>query len=116
MQKLCGMALSLSLLLALPACEKQPASLAGQTQDFLVKGVVKELEPDGKTVLIRHEAIPNYMAAMTMPFEVNDTNLLRGLRPGDEIKFHLVVTPDKGWIDRLTLLRSNAPWACSTAA
>ncbi|MGO8699999.1 MAG: SCO family protein [Limisphaerales bacterium] len=109
MQKLRGAALALSLTLALAACDKQPASLAGQTQDFFVKGVVKELEPDGKTILIRHEAISNYMAAMTMPFEVNDTNLLRGLQAGDEIKFHLVVAPDRGWIDHITLLRSNAP-------
>jgi len=115
MQKLRGTAVILSLTLALAACDKPPASTAGRTQDFSVKGVVRELEPDGKTVLIRHEAISNYMAAMTMPFEVNDTNLLRGLRAGDEIKFHLVVTPDKGWIDRITLLRSNAP-ADSAAA
>jgi protein SCO1/2 len=108
MQKLCGMALNLSLLLALAACDQQPPSPAGQRQDFFVKGLVKELEPDGKTVLIRHEAISNYMAAMTMPFEVNDSNLLRGLRAGDEINFHLVVTPDKGWIDRISLLHTNA--------
>ena len=109
MQKLRGAALALSFALALSACDKQPAARAGQTQDFSVKGVVKEVEPDGKTVLIRHEAISNYMAAMTMPFEVNDTNLLHGLQAGDEIKFHLVVSPDKGWIDRISLLRSNAP-------
>lgn len=75
----------------------------------MVKGVVKEVEPDGKTAVIRHEAISNYMPAMTMPFEVSDTNLLRGLQSGDEIKFHLVVTPQRGWIDSITLLRSNVP-------
>jgi len=68
----------------------------------MVNGVVKELEPDGKTVVIQHEAISNYMAAMTMPFEVHDTNLLRGLKPGDAIAFHLVVTSAEGWIDSIT--------------
>ena len=34
------------------------------------------LEPNGKAVRIKHEAIPGYMAAMTMPFDVKDTNEL----------------------------------------
>lgn len=73
-----------------------PASPAEQT--YAAIGVIKELEPDGKTVVVQHEAISNYMAAMTMPFEVHDTNLLRGLKPGDTIAFQLVVTPKEGWI------------------
>jgi len=115
MQKLCGITLLCAILLALAGCDRQSAAETDQTRDFLVQGLVKELEPDGKTVLIHHEAITNYMAAMTMPFEVNDTNLLRGLHSGDEIQFHLVVTPAKGWIDRITLLRSNAPTEAAAA-
>ena len=38
----------------------------------MAKGTVMELKPDGRTVVIRHEAISNYMAAMTMPFKVKD--------------------------------------------
>jgi protein SCO1/2 len=82
---------------------------------FVVKGVVKELEPDGRTAVIRHEAIPNYMPAMTMPFEVKDTNLLRGVQVGDAITFHLVVTPKAGWIESITRLPSNAPDAVAPA-
>jgi ABC-type phosphonate transport system ATPase subunit len=36
--------------------------------DWRVAGTV-DLNKDGKTVDIRHEAIPDYMPAMTMPFE-----------------------------------------------
>jgi protein SCO1 len=78
-------------------------------QVFTVKGVIKELEPDGKTAVIRHEAIPGYMQAMTMPFEARDTNLLRGLQAGDVISFQLAVTPTEGWIQSITKLSSNAP-------
>lgn len=81
----------------------EPASQTS-TQIFNVKGVVKELKPDGKTVLIRHEEIPNYMAAMTMPFEVKNTNELAGLRPGDEVGFRMLVTDKEGWIEQLTRL------------
>ena len=57
--------------------------------------------PSGNTVIIQHEEISNYMAGMTMPFEVKDTNELRGLQAGDTVAFHLVVTPTNGWIERL---------------
>ena len=72
------------------------------TQIFSVKGVVKELKPDGRTIVIKHEEIPNYMAAMTMPFEARITNELAGLKPGDEVSFRLLVTDQEGWIDQIT--------------
>src|SRR6266853_6430300 len=76
------------------------------TQFFSVTGVVKELKPDGKMVVIQHEEIPNYMRAMTMPFEVRATNELAGLKPGDQISFRLLVTEKDGWIDQLMKLGS----------
>ena len=80
-------------------CDKE--TNATDTQTYAAKGIVKELEPDGKTVVISHEAISNYMAAMTMPFEVRDTNELHGLSAGDSITFRLVVTPTHGWIENI---------------
>ena len=77
------------------------------TQIFSVTGVVKELKPDGRMVVIQHEEIPNYMKAMTMPFEVRNTNELAGLKPGDRISFRMLVTEKDGWIDRLTKLGST---------
>ena len=77
------------------------------TQNFVVKGVVQKLDSTGNTIVIRHDAIPNYMPAMTMPFQTSDTNILRGLQPGDVIEFHLVVTPKEGWIDAITNLHLN---------
>lgn len=83
-------------------CGKEPSPANSQT--FVAKGIVKELEPDGKTVVISHEAITNYMPAMTMPFEARDTNDLRGLSAGDSITFHMVVTPTHGWIEDIIKL------------
>ncbi len=85
-------------------------------QVYTVKGVIKELGPDGKTAVIRHEAIPGYMQAMTMPFEVKDTNLLTGLKAGDVISFDLAVTPTEGWIQALTKIGSAAPEQTAQAA
>src|SRR6185436_12077732 len=82
------------------------------TQTFQVKGVVVELEADGKTVKIKHEEIPGYMGAMTMPFETRDTNELRGLAAGDPVSFRMTVTETDGWIDQIRKLdapRTNTP-------
>jgi protein SCO1 len=92
----------------LTACHQKNSQPAAKMQVFDVKGVIQELEPDGKTAVIRHEAISGYMEAMTMPFEVRDTNLLRGLKAGDAISFKLAVTPTEGWIAALTKLDSPA--------
>lgn len=71
-------------------------------QSFAVKGVLREIKADGRTAVIRHEEITNYMAAMTMPFHVLDTNELTGLKAGDEIAFRLLVTEEESWIDHIT--------------
>ena len=53
-----------------------------------MRGVVQEIPPDHRHVTIKHEAIPGYMAAMTMDFSVRDTNALASLAPGDDITVH----------------------------
>ncbi|HZM02692.1 MAG TPA: SCO family protein [Candidatus Saccharimonadales bacterium] len=100
MQTLCRLYIaSLCALLVLTARGQSPAPAR---QVFEVRGVVRALEPDGKTVVIQHEAIPHYMDAMTMPFEVHDSKELRGLQPGDAILFRMVVTPAEGWVEGIT--------------
>jgi protein SCO1/2 len=81
----------------------EPASLpSANLQSFMAQGAVMELRPDGRTVVIRHEAISNYMAAMTMPFQVKTPAELAGLRRGDEVSFRLQVTESASWVDQLT--------------
>lgn len=79
------------------------------TQVFTVKGVVRELRPEHREVVIRHEAIPGYMAAMTMPFTVRDPAELTGVEPGDTVQFRLTVTTEEGWIDQVRVLRRAEP-------
>jgi len=96
----------LSALLFLTACRKSAPPSGRQT--FIVRGVVKELPGDGKTVVIQHEAISNYMAAMTMPFEAHDPKELEGLVPGEAITFHLVVTATDGWVEQIVPREASA--------
>jgi protein SCO1/2 len=61
-------------------------------------GVVEELKLENHMVVIRQEAISNYMDAMTMPFKVKDTNELTGLQRGSKIDFELYVGKDESWV------------------
>ncbi|MEN9576172.1 MAG: hypothetical protein RL514_4027 [Verrucomicrobiota bacterium] len=79
-----------------------PVSVSTNLQTFFVRGVVKELKPDGKTVVVEHEEIPNYMAKMTMPFKVKDTNQITGLGTNDTIHFRFNVAEYESWIDQVT--------------
>jgi protein SCO1/2 len=72
---------------------------ATNVRSFMAKGTVMEFKPDGRTVVIQHEAISNYMAAMTMPFKAKAPEELAGLHRGDEISFRLQVTESESWVD-----------------
>ncbi len=76
-------------------------------QVFQVKGTVIELKPEEKVVRIKHEEIAGYMAAMTMPFDVRDTNELAGLEAGDTVSFRMTVTDTDGWIDQIKRLNAT---------
>jgi protein SCO1/2 len=75
---------------------------ATNLRSFMAKGTVTELKPDSRTVVIQHEAISNYMAAMTMPFRVKDSKELAGLQRSDAISFQLHVTESESWVDGIT--------------
>jgi protein SCO1/2 len=75
-----------------------------EARTFTVQGTVREVRPDRRSARIRHEAIPGYMAAMTMPFEVRDPQVLAGVGPGDTVQFRLQVTETEGWIDELRVI------------
>ncbi len=66
-----------------------------------VNGVIVELKLGDKSVVIQHEAISNFMAAMTMPFKVKAPEELAGLRGGDIVSFQLHVTETESWIDQI---------------
>jgi protein SCO1 len=91
-----------------PATSQRPTASTNQ-QTFQVKGVIQELKPGGKSVVIKHEEVPNYMPGMTMPFDVKDAKELAGLQKGDAVSFRMIVTDTDGWIDHITKLATPAP-------
>lgn len=106
------LALAVLMTVHLAACHSPQLSTPASARSprvFAVRGVVREVKPDGRTLIVKHEEITNYMAAMTMPFRTRSTNELVGVKPGDEITFRLSVTDDESWIDRVLVTGRTTP-------
>lgn len=76
---------------------------------FVVKGVIREVRDKDAELVIRHEEIPGYMRAMTMPIAVKDRKLMTGLASNDIVQFKLLVTEDDGWIESIQKIGSETP-------
>lgn len=97
-----------------PVFAAESASPANQIH--LTRGLVRDIAPDRHKAVIRHEAIPNYMPAMTMEFNVRDTNELSGIAVGDLVRFRLTATQETHWIDQVTKIASTTNSAPATKA
>ncbi len=91
-----------------PASTPASATVNTNREYYQAKGVVQEVRAEARSVVIKHEEVPNYMAAMTMPFDVKSADELRDLQPGDAVSFRIVVAGDDAWIDQIKKL-SAAP-------
>jgi protein SCO1/2 len=102
--------------LALAACSKAPSPSAQANEKiFQVRGVLRAINFAEKTATIQHEDIPDYMDAMTMPFDVKSMSDLAPLSAGDPITFKLVVTDTTSWIEGVKRI-AGAPKAQSAPA
>ncbi|HNQ74335.1 MAG TPA: SCO family protein [Verrucomicrobiota bacterium] len=118
MKSLLGLSLVVSLMF-LTGCERSDKTRAPASpteQVFDVRGVVRSVPEGGHTLVVRHEAIPDYMPAMTMELNVRHTNELTGLHRDDEITFQLVATADTHWIQNIKRTgQSTAPAVVTNA-
>ena len=71
------------------------------TRTFTVHGVVMDVKPAEQIVVIRHEAIADYMDGMTMPFKAKHPEDLAGLHRGDTITFRLEITDTSSSVDEI---------------
>jgi protein SCO1/2 len=94
----------LAILSSIPSGKSSPpvAGKAAFPLCFAVRGVVLSVNRGQPGIVIRHEAITNYMAAMTMPFQVKNPDELAGFERGDIITFQLHVAGAGSWVDHLT--------------
>lgn len=88
------------LLASIVGCNKQE----GPAQRHQIKGLVMALDSTRNRVVIAHEEIPHYMKAMTMPFTVRESNVLRGIEVGDSVRGVVTVKKSEVWLDSLTVI------------
>jgi protein SCO1 len=75
-----------ALLLAAGGCGREAAA-----PTYQLKGQILAVKPETNEVLVKHEDIPGFMPAMTMPYVVKDPALLKERVPGDLITATLQV-------------------------
>lgn len=68
------------------ACSRGP-----EAPTYQLKGQVLAVRPETREILVKHDDIPGFMPAMTMPYAVKDAALLKDRAPGDLITATLVV-------------------------
>ena len=78
------------------ACHRQPRSTA-----YSVDGTVAQTYPGEARIQIAHDRIPGYMDAMTMDFNAKEPAAVAGLQRGDRVRFDLIVTRERGWIENV---------------
>lgn len=81
-----------------------PSVAKNTPRQYSVRGVVLSTNPANGEVMLKHEAIPGFMPAMTMPYPLENPSILSSLHPGDVITATLLVDngPDGPTNPRLT--------------
>ena len=84
-------------LLVTAACSR-----ASEPRQYELQGQILGIEAERSEVLIKHDAVKDFMPAMTMPFKVRDAGILAGKQPGDLVTATLVVTDRDHHLSSLT--------------
>lgn len=80
-------------------------SRSGNEQRYELKGVVVSVDKRGSTVTIAHEAIPNYMDGMTMPFKLKDEWAFDKMEPGNRVQATLVIDGLRSWLENIIIMQ-----------
>ena len=83
--------------LGLAACGRDT-----NTRTYQLTGQILVVKPETNEVLVKHEDIPGFMPAMTMPYLVSDPALLRDRAAGDLITATLVVGRERAYLSTIT--------------
>lgn len=92
----------LALLLITDSCSSKPAAKA-----YNLDGRVVAVDKAHHSVMIDMKAIPDYMEAMTMAYEIPDKSSLDALKAGDYIEATLRVSDQKSWLENVRTLPAD---------
>ena len=106
-------AVVLSLAIAVVGCggadKPVPSSGKPSGKTYPLVGLVRKVDAEKGEVTLRHEEVPGFMAAMTMPFRVADKAALEDLQVGDKVTATLRVTADDFVLEKLEMTEAAPP-------
>jgi protein SCO1 len=76
-------------------------SRTAPTKQYQLQGQILDVKPETREVLVKHGDIPGFMPAMTMPYKVEDPQVLAGKQPGDLITATLVVGETEAHLSKI---------------
>jgi protein SCO1/2 len=95
-----------TLLLVIALLVATGATTAATTKErHTMTGLVLKVDPAHKALTISCEAVPGYMDAMTMPFDVREAKMLEGLKPGATVDFTFVVDGNSSYAEDIRVRR-----------
>jgi protein SCO1 len=104
----------LALAILAAGCQKpaQTESNSANQKRYDLRGTVVSVDKLKKTAEIDHEAIPDLMPRMTMPFPVKENWVWEDLVPGVQIRAELVMdssAKDPYWLEKISIVANSAP-------
>lgn len=95
--------------------ETRTEEASGSAKKYPFHGIVREVKNGGRDVMVEHDAVPGFMAAMTMLFPARGpAEVLRAIAPGDTIDATLVVEESRYWLEGIR--RKSGPAGASGAS
>ena len=95
---------TLILLCSFFAVGCQPAA---PEKHYPIQAEVVSAEPQRQTITVKHGDIPGLMPAMTMSYRVADSKQIESLKSGDKITADLVVSEEKGRLEKIALVAKS---------
>jgi protein SCO1 len=72
-----------------------------ETRTYQLTGQILVVKPETNEVLVKHDDIPGFMPAMTMPYTVDDPSALTARAPGDLITATLNVGRERAFLSAI---------------
>jgi protein SCO1 len=101
-----GCAITVLVLFLAAGCKRNSAP---PERRFHLHGTVVSVDVKQGFAQIDSDAIPGFMDAMTMPYQIPDASVLASLKPGDEITADLVATGQGDHLEHISILKHGSP-------
>jgi protein SCO1/2 len=86
------------------------AGCGGQAeQRYALRGTVISVDRPEQRIVVDHEEIKGFMAAMAMPYPVADPKQLDVAGPGDQITADVVVTDRAAHLENIVVVKKAEP-------